>query len=51
MEGIYYNPETDDIFILYRDSGLFWIRDAIYFYSTKKSYKEITSNCVILGDL
>jgi hypothetical protein len=49
MEGTYYDYTEDTIFILYRDSGLYWIRDQIYFYSTKKSYKEIITTAVLIG--
>jgi hypothetical protein len=49
MEGIYYDYLLDRIYELFKDSGLYWIKDMDGFYSTKKSYSDITVTSIKLS--
>jgi ribosome assembly protein YihI (activator of Der GTPase) len=51
MEGIYYDYTLDRIYELFKDSGLYWIKDEDSFYSTKKSYNDITCQSIRLGGM
>ena len=46
MEGVYYNYLEDKIFILYKDSDIFWVQDGS-FYSIKNVYDIISSSVLL----
>ena len=50
MEGIYYDYRLDKIYLLFKDSGLYWIEYEHGFYSSKLLYNTITAYSVRLGE-